>query len=347
MRLSRLSLVLLLGLLAACNPLPPPQPTGGTLASQLWNDFKSTFLRDDGRIVDSGNAGISHSEGQGYAMLLAVAADDRASFERIWDWTRLHLRRHDDPFFSWRWQPEHTPPVTDYNNASDGDVLIAWALSRAAARWKIPAYRHEAQTIARALREKLTRPSAFGLILLPGAQGFEHADRLVVNLSYWIFPAFEELQGIDPSPDWRALRASGENLMQHARFGSPQLPSDWLQISPAGELTPASGWPARFSFDALRIPLYACWGKLKLPEFYARVDAQWRSAATPAWIDLQSGELAPYALSTGARSVQRLMQHCLPPRSTERFNAPPLAGEDYYSSVLILLSQLAQTEIVP
>ena len=40
-----------------------------------WRIFKQRFLAADGRIVDDGNGGISHSEGQGYGMVLAEALE--------------------------------------------------------------------------------------------------------------------------------------------------------------------------------------------------------------------------------------------------------------------------------
>jgi len=40
--------------------------------------------------------GISHSEGQGYGMLLAVAADDRPTFDLLWGWTRAQLMLRND-----------------------------------------------------------------------------------------------------------------------------------------------------------------------------------------------------------------------------------------------------------
>jgi endoglucanase len=344
MRLHLALVTILAALLAACSPVPKSEH-GGNINPALWQSFKQGFMRDDGRVVDAGNGDISHSEGQGYAMLLAVAANDPDGFARLWAWTHTRLRRPDDVFFAWRWVPDVAEPISDLNNASDGDVLIAWALSRAAARWNEPGYRDEARTLAAAIRQKLTRRTAYGLVLLPGIHGFEHPEGLSINLSYWIFPAFTELELIDPSPAWHELTASGQNIIQQARFGKTQLPPDWLQISPQGALQPAPAHPARFGFDALRIPLYACWGHIAIPEFYAAVAAQWSSQASPAWIDLNSGETAPYPLTSGALAVRQLMQRCLTPPAKTSITTPALPLDDYYSSVLILLSQLAQNEL--
>ena len=42
-----------------------------------WRAYKARFVTAQGRVVDTANGLVSHSEGQGYGMLLAVAADDR------------------------------------------------------------------------------------------------------------------------------------------------------------------------------------------------------------------------------------------------------------------------------
>ncbi len=51
--------------------------TAPTIPAQAWAAYREKFLAPDGRIVDTGNGDISHSEGQGYGLLLSVAADDR------------------------------------------------------------------------------------------------------------------------------------------------------------------------------------------------------------------------------------------------------------------------------
>ena len=46
-----------------------------------WEAYKKRFVSPDGRVVDFLQGQISHSEGQGYGLLLAVLQDDpRASF---------------------------------------------------------------------------------------------------------------------------------------------------------------------------------------------------------------------------------------------------------------------------
>ena len=108
-------------------------PLGGALrAPSAWQAYKARFVTDQGRVVDTGNNEISHSEGQGYGMLIAVAAGDRATFDRIWGWTRANLMVRDDELIAWRWEPRKRPGVADMNDASDGDILVAWALAEAA-----------------------------------------------------------------------------------------------------------------------------------------------------------------------------------------------------------------------
>ena len=62
------------------------------LADNAWDSYKSRFLMPDGRIVDTGNKSVSHTEGQGFAMMMAVINDDHDSFDKMWNWTRKTLK---------------------------------------------------------------------------------------------------------------------------------------------------------------------------------------------------------------------------------------------------------------
>ncbi len=64
-------------------------------------------------------------------MLLAYLAASPADFEQIWYFTRTELLLRDDGLAVWKWDPNVKPHVTDTNNASDGDMLIAYALALA------------------------------------------------------------------------------------------------------------------------------------------------------------------------------------------------------------------------
>ncbi len=218
----RSALVFSVLLLYACGQAPE-----SSLSSGLWADYRHTFIRDDGRVVDNGQRGISHSEGQGYAMILAEAADDRPTFERVWTWTQRHLRVREDALLAWKWDPK-TGSIVDTNNATDADLLVAWALLRAARRWEVPAYRREARRIARDIQSHLIVATSIGPVLLPGASGFIHDGAVTINPSYWIFPALTELNGLEPDGPWAALKKSGLILLDVARFGAGELPADWV-----------------------------------------------------------------------------------------------------------------------
>ena len=81
----------------AIRAAPATPKIAGVLAQNpIWKSYRSRFVTEAGRVVDTANSQISHSEGQGYGMLLAVAAMDRDAFDRIWGWTRANLMVRDD-----------------------------------------------------------------------------------------------------------------------------------------------------------------------------------------------------------------------------------------------------------
>ena len=312
-----------------------------------WDAFKARFLHPDGRVVDTGNGGVSHTEGQGWGLLFAVAFDDPAAFQAILVWTADTLRRSRDALHAWRYVPGEANPVPDVNNATDGDLFIAMALFRAARRWSRPAYAAKAQAIAHDVLRLLVRRASPRTLLLPGVQGFETRDAFVVNPSYYVFPALQELAAHTRDPLWMTVQSDGLALMRDGRFGRWMLPPDWLQVSrTSGTLEPANGWPPRFSYDAIRVPLYLSWAgrtPMSVDEAFRAYWAQ-QLPDPPAWVDLVTGEVAPYAAPPGMRAVGEfslapIAVPDVPPSFPSAATAP-----DYYSAALILLARIAWQE---
>lgn len=300
-----------------------------------WTDFKSRYVQKDGRVVDTGNGGISHSEGQGYALVLAELAGDRETFDRVWRWTDGNLAQPGKALFVWRYDPRASNPLADPNNASDGDILIAWALGRAAGRWGNAAYGIRAEAVRAAIASELIlKRDRF--LLLPAAQGFVHDDRVVLNLSYYIWPALSEFAEKEPQGPWAKVMDDGVWLLGQSRFGVHRLPSDWISYADGKVTGPASGWEPRFGFDAVRIPLYL--GLSGLEEQVRPVLDFWRGyfvkgAIPPAWVDVRSGAVAGFALSYGATEYASALT------GTETGPEAPVQ-HDYYSSVLTCFSRL-------
>jgi endo-1,4-beta-D-glucanase Y len=324
-------------------PLPPRRIVASPEILAAWATFRDRFITADGRVIDWQNGGASHSEGQGWAMLLAASLADRATFELVAAWTARHLRRPSDALHAWRWRPDSAVPIDDWNNAADGDIYIAVALARAGALWQRPDWVAQAARIANALLTLCTHEHAGRLLLLPGAYGFVGLAGVVVNPSYYAFGLFDDLAAVAPSPLWARLAADGRAVVETGRFGAWRLPPDWLLVAANGALSPAPGWPPRYSYDAIRVPLHLAWGRVATP---ARDDlAAWITAAVPrppAWTDLRTGQVAGYAASPGMIMAARLVcgQRVAPPQILSASGQT----SDYYSSGLTLLCFLAWNE---
>ncbi|MEJ1975737.1 MAG: glycosyl hydrolase family 8 [Acetobacteraceae bacterium] len=287
-------------------PLPPPRPVLHSAATrQEWLAFRHQYVTPEGRVLDTGNGNESHSEGQGWAMMASQACDDPETFAKLLEWTSHNLRcRPYDTLHAWRYRPRDANPISDLNNATDGDLFIGAALARAAVRWSRPDYAATAARLAQDILG-LVRTAGARSVLLPGAAGFEVADGFTINPSYYAFALFPDLAALAPSPLWDVLRQDGVALALQARFGRWMLPPDWVRVGRQdGALSIASGWPARFSFDAIRVPLHLAWARLPAPPLFESFRRYWmqpRSVA-PAWVDLRTNELAPYGASPGVQA---------------------------------------------
>jgi endoglucanase len=323
-----------------------PMALGGTLNAQLWMNYRARFVSDNGRVVDTANGMISHSEGQGYGMLLAVAARDRAGFERIWNWTRANLMVRDDQLIAWRWEPNARPAVADMNNATDGDILVAWALAEAAEQWSDTAYRVAARRIAVEVgRKVVVNKSRFGAILLPAISGFAAEDRKdgpVLNLSYWVFPAFSRLHLVAPEINWAGVTQSGLDLMAASRFGPMGLPTEWVSAS-AAEMRPAEGFPPLFAYNSIRIPLYLAWAGVGGRDHYAPFVNMWNGYERgPLFaVETASGRKVQAMAETGYTSIAALTLCAANNTTLPREFHAPAPNENYYPSTLHLLSLVA------
>jgi endoglucanase len=323
----------------------PPHPGAAVPQNPDWVSFQERFVSADGRVIDTGNGGISHSEGQGVGMLSAALFGDQSSFDRLHLWTKTQLKRPSDALHSWRFRPGDANPVSDKNNATDGDLLIGLGLLTAADRWGTETYRQEGLAIARDILSGLVRQVGQHVVLMPGLEGFSKPSGVVINPSYYIFPVLRRFAAELPDPRWERVWTDGIDLFRAARFGQWDLPPDWLMIDRDGQgIAIAQAWPARCSFDAVRVPLYMTWAGLQQEPVVASMAAFWTKgggASAPAWADLKSGATAPYKLTSGMDAIRLYVEARRAGRSGAGALPTVAACSDYYAAALVMLVHAA------
>jgi Endoglucanase Y len=339
---SALLLLLLAGLTPSARSATMEQlKITGFVSSADWEAYRTRFVEDTGRVVDNANGNISHSEGQGYGLLLAFAAGDRLTFEKIWTFTYTEFLIRDDGLAVWKWDPTATPHVTDRNNATDGDILIAFALARAGAAWQDQRYNQAAQKLAKAIGKAAIAKNAGFPFLLPGVKGFTQADRRdgpVVNLSYWVFEAFPVLATLAPEYDWNGVWREGIVLLQQATAGKFHLPADWLSIRNRMMPRTAEGFEPEFGYNSLRIPLYLLRAGMADMDWLKTLRQRWIvDQEGVATVNVVTGEIKERLTDQGYVALSALLACALDgtkvPDALKAFNP-----QFYYPASLYLLS---------
>jgi len=229
---------------------PATPPIGERAARQAVRSFLAAFMNADGRVIRVDQGRDTVSEGQAYAMLLAVAVDDADVFARAWGWARAHLQRPDG-LLSWHWV---NGSVADPQSAADADVIAAWALDLASQRFHTPTYQAAARTMARSILSKETIVYGGGRLLVAGP--WARAEPAWIDPSYFTPAAFADLAKLDGG--FGALQDGSARALRTLTAHAPHLPPDWATHS-GTELRASSspdGQSPRYGYDAVRVPLW-------------------------------------------------------------------------------------------
>ena len=231
-----------------------PRSGSRATASTAAVAFLQRYVDADGRVVRRDQGGDTVSEGQAYAMLLALAANDGAQFARTWHWTTEHLQQPDG-LLAWHWA---NGAVADPMAAADADVGAAWALSIAAQRFGRTEYRTEATRLAGAVLDRETAVVEGQPVLVAGP--WAKTPPYTINPGYLPAPAANALADLTGDDTWRTLLESGHRLTDRLTEHGQRLPSDWAKVNPNGDVWPdpgPAGGATAFGLDGARVLLWA------------------------------------------------------------------------------------------
>jgi endoglucanase len=222
---------------SAAVSIPAAAATAPASAQCDWpayRTFVERFVQADGRVIDySTPTQQTTSEGQSYGMFFALVANDRATFDRLLDWTRTNLAGNQFdaqnlrlPAWQWGRKPDGSFGVLDPNSASDSDLWIAYDLLQAGRLWRDTSYTKLGEALAEQIVSKeVTSLPGLGPMLLPGPQGFQAGGVTRVNPSYLPLPVLRALAKARPGGPWSKL---ADNAYQLVKTTSPQgFVPDW------------------------------------------------------------------------------------------------------------------------
>ena len=176
---------------------------------ELWNFYKYTYIKD-GRVISWDEKGITTSEGQSYAMLRAVWANDHPTFEQVYQWTKTHLMVRGDWLFAWKWKH-------DNNSATDADTDIALALLLAWEKFSMPQYRDDALQIMNDIWRKEVIKINDSYFLTAG----DWAPREkfpAIHVGYLAPYAYELFAQVDHRHPWKELVDSSYKILEWLYF---------------------------------------------------------------------------------------------------------------------------------
>ncbi|VXC71600.1 endo-1,4-D-glucanase [Burkholderia sp. 8Y] len=321
--------------------------------------FVERVVQADGRVIDrSTDTQQTTSEGQSYAMFFALVANDRATFDRVLNWTRTNLSANQFDAASlrlpgWQWgkRQDGSFGVMDANSASDSDLWIAYDLFQAGRLWKEPAYTKLAYALAtQIVKQEVVDLPGLGPMLLPGPQGFRTGNVTRLNPSYLPLPVLRGLAHEMPDGPWTKL---AQNAAKMIRVTSPRgYAPDWAayQAGANGQFVvdPKNGDVG--SYDAIRVYLWAGMASMSDPLARPWLDALGgmrqsvaQTGFAPEKVSTMSGAasgegplsywgaLAPYFKALNDERGLGLARTHL-----EALAAPPGAGREpvYYDRVL-------------
>jgi len=220
--------IIFLCCLTSCRYASTVKPTSGMDLDEVyatWNFYRHAYLQE-GRVIENANQGITSSQGQGYALLYAVWADDPSTFQQVWQWTQKNLQGRSDHLFVSRWKDV----VVDSRTHTGANTDIALALILAARRFSRPDYQIEAIPILNSLWNHAVFSFNNRYFITTDDEG-ESARIAKVNVGDLSPYAYSIFSTVDPIHPWTHLVDSSYDLLKWIYFDQGYaLPPDTVYI---------------------------------------------------------------------------------------------------------------------
>jgi len=216
-------------------------------ARQAAAHFLAAYVRPDGRVARTDQAGDTVSEGQAYGMLIAAGVGDEARFRAMWEWTRQHLQR-EDHLLAWRWDDG---AVVDATPATDADLIVAGSLALAGQRFGDGQLVDAAGELGAAVLAGETATVGSWQVLVAGPWAV--AQR-VVNPSYFAVGLMSQLYDVTGDERWQPVAATARRLLDELTASAPSLLPDWAAVAADGVVArpPPAGGEVASGFEAGR-----------------------------------------------------------------------------------------------
>jgi endoglucanase len=223
----------------------------------LWKSYVAGFMDNQVRVIDHDQGDRTTSEGQAYGMFFALVANDRSHFDALLGWTEKNLAGGDLsaqlPAWLWGRGANNQWGVLDKNSAADADLWMAYTLLEAGKIWNEPRFTRTGLALAQRIAAEEVEPvPGLGLVLMPGATGFQHGDTYRLNSSYLPLQLVLGLEHLAPGGPWKEVATAVPTLVgDSAPHG---FVSDWTNFTTGSgiRVSPGDG-----SYDAIRVYLWA------------------------------------------------------------------------------------------
>ena len=206
------------------------------------------------------------SESQGYGMVIAVEAAkngqaDRADFERLYQYYLAH-RLEGSQLMSWRQTVKNGQATqADSNNATDGDLYIAYALIEAAKQW--PDQAEAYQTQARAVLEDILKHNyseANGVLTVGNWANTESQFHNLMRTSDTLPEQFQAFYDLTQNEQWLTIK---DNMLdkldkissEHKTGLLPDfiwVEGDTVRVANANDIESEND--GSYSYNACRLP---------------------------------------------------------------------------------------------
>lgn len=255
--------------------------TNATLSDsqkKVYYNWRNNYLKEQNNemFVNSSDNDTENytalSESQGYGMIITVLSGEskvpsaKEDFKKLYYYYKNHLDSNTN-LMSWKQDISNGTSINYNNNATDGDLYIAYSLIKAYELWNVKEYKTQAENILNDIL-KYNYNSNYNILTVGNWVTVDSTSYNMFRSSDVIPMFFEKFYDFTNNKTWETINNSMLSyLNQESLKYKSGLVSDFIMVDSNGArlLTDSekiNSTDNQYSWNALRVPMQLSFGKL-------------------------------------------------------------------------------------